>query len=222
MDLKTHPSTERHELETLVCFALNEEATQFRKVARETSDIIVMVTGIGRENAAKAVRKFLMHHLPRQVFTCGFAGGLNPDLKTGAVIFSTGDPKLEKSLAGAGATRASFVCTERIATTVEEKQKLRALHGADAVEMESDAILQICREQEIPCAVVRAISDTASENLPLDFNALSKADKSIHFGKLALAVAKSPHKIAALLALQRKTSLAARNLAHVLEQVTFP
>jgi len=69
---------------------------------------------------------------------------------------------------------------------------------------------------------VRVISDTADEALPLDFNALAKPDKSIDAGKLALAIAKAPWKIGALLALQKKTKFAAERLAAVLEKIISP
>lgn len=208
-------------VETLVCFALNEEATPFRKLALEIPDVAILVTGVGRRNAETALRKFLAGHLPKRVFSCGFAGGLNPGLAVGELVFFTGYPELEGVLAETGAVQALFVCTDRIATTVAEKKKLRLETGADVVEMESEAIMNVCREAQIPCAMLRAISDTAGEDLPLDFNALSKPDKSLDFGKLFLAVARSPRKIGALLELHRKTSLAARKLAVALEKITF-
>ncbi len=108
---------------------------------------------------------------------------------------------------------------DRIATTVAEKEKLRHETGADVVEMESRAIHEVCRERGIPCATVRVISDTANEDLPLDFNALARPDKNLDFGKLALAIAKSPGKIGALMELQKKTSFAAKQLAAVLDKV---
>ena len=91
--------------------------------------------------------------------------------------------------------------------------------GADVVEMESAAIHAVCAEKNIPCVTVRVISDTANEDLPLDFNALAKPDKSLDFGKLAWAIAKSPGKIGALMKLQKKTSFAAQQLAGVLEKI---
>jgi adenosylhomocysteine nucleosidase len=205
---------------TLVCFALKEEAAPFRKIAARNSGISVLVVGIGRENAEKSIRAFLAKQTPRQVFTCGFAGGLNPELKPGEVIFEVRNSKfkIQKFPAG-GAKPAKFFCADRIATTAAEKKKLRTQTGADAVEMESDAIHAVCAEKNIPCATVRVISDTADEDLPLDFNALAKADKNLNWGKLLLAVAKSPGKIRALLALQKKTGFAAEQLAATLEKI---
>ena len=96
---------------------------------------------------------------------------------------------------------------------------MREQTGADVVEMESGAILAVCHESQIPCALARAISDTAHEDLPLDFNLLSKPDLSLDPGKLAWAIAKAPWKIAALIQLQKKTSRAAQQLADVLAEV---
>jgi adenosylhomocysteine nucleosidase len=214
----------------LICFALKEEAAAFRKIAAGKPDVSILIVGIGRHNAEKSVRESLAatkFATPELVLTCGFAGGLNPDLKIGDVVCEAPEPstsslQLSTRLAAAGATPAKIFCADRIATTVAEKKKVREETGADVVEMESEAIHAVCREHGIPCATVRVISDTANEDLPLDFNALSKPDKSLDFGKLLFAIAKSPGKIGALMQLQKKTSFAAARLAAVLEKIISP
>jgi adenosylhomocysteine nucleosidase len=205
---------------TLVCFALKEEASAFEKLVMGRADVSILLTGIGRKNAEKSVREYLQQHAPVQVFTCGFAGGLDPELKISDVIFLTVDWLLNKELVALGARPASFLCAPRVAVTATEKHELRRTTKAAAVEMESAAIHEVCRERGIPCATVRVISDTAHENLPLDFNRLSNPDQSLNFGKLAWAIAKSPGKIPALLRLQKNCRFAADRLAMVLEQVT--
>ena len=241
-------------MSTLICFALKEEAAPFRKIAAGKSGISILLTGIGRQNAEKSLREFLLNWgarasgahrqasrlpenarietihaapetgaLPELVLTCGFAGGLNPDLKLGDVVFEVQSPKskVQSQLLASGAKPANIFCADRIATTVAEKKKLRAETGADAVEMESAAIHAVCRERGIPCATIRVISDTANEDLPLDFNALAKSDKNLDFGKLFLAIAKSPGKIGALMQLQKKTKFAAGQLADVLAKIIW-
>jgi adenosylhomocysteine nucleosidase len=231
-------------MSTLICFALKEEAAPFRKMAAGAAAaapaVAILITGIGRRNAEKSVREFLASNSPELVLTCGFAGGLNPDLKPGDVVFElyprssrresaqteTGkqleptDVGCYEQLIAAGAKPAKLVCADRIATTVAEKKKLRAETGADAVEMESAAIHAVCRERGIPCATVRVISDTANEDLPLDFNQLAKPEQSLDYGKLAWAIAKSPGKIGALLKLQKQTRFAAERLAEILSKIS--
>lgn len=205
--------------DTLVCFALKEEAMAFRKRVTGRADLTILITGIGRKNAEASLRKFLIQSVPFRILSCGFAGGLNPALKTGEVVFTTDDATLARNLARAGGRAVSFFCATRIASTAEEKTELRRTSGADAVDMESEVIQSICREREIPCATVRVISDAAGEDLPLDFNRLAKADLNLDYSKLALAIAKSPKKIPALMKLQRQTRLAAEALANVLVKV---
>jgi adenosylhomocysteine nucleosidase len=102
---------------------------------------------------------------------------------------------------------------------VAEKTELRRTTGVDAVEMESEVIHTICRERGIPCATVRAISDSANDDLPLDFNQVSNPDLSLNYGKLAGALLRQPGKIPALLRLQRNCKLAAQRLADVLARL---
>jgi adenosylhomocysteine nucleosidase len=205
-----------------VCFALKEEAAPFQKLCAGKTNVSIFLTGIGRANAEKTARGFLAANSPELLLTCGFAGGLNPDLKIGEVVFEISDFKIRNRLLAAGAKPAKFFCAGQIATTVAEKRKLRDETGADAAEMESGAVRAVCRERGISCATVRVISDAANDDLPLDFNRFLKADKSVDMGKLFLAVAKSPGKIGSLMELQKKTKFAAEQLAAVLEKIIFP
>jgi hypothetical protein len=66
---------------------------------------------------------------------------------------------------------------------------------------------------------VRVILDTAEEDLPLDFNQLMNARQQMDYGKLALALARSPGKLGALLRLQKQSRAAAEALAAVLARL---
>ena len=214
-------STIRNPESVLVCFALKEEAAPFRKIAAAKSGVSILITGIGRDNSRRSLVKQLAQSTPHLVLTCGFAGGLDPALKIGDVIFEPQDVSLREKLLRAGARPAKFFCAGRIASTAAEKKKLRDDTHADAVEMESAETHAVCRERGIPCVTVRVISDTAHADMPLDFNLLSKPDLSLDFGKLAWAIAKSPGKIGALLKLQKETNFAAKRLAQALAVVIW-
>jgi adenosylhomocysteine nucleosidase len=209
-----------------VCFALAEEAGPFKQVYGD--NVPVFLTGIGRENADKAAREFLAVHTPSLLMTCGFAGGLIPELKIGDVIFEipsgggAGDQvyaAVRTKLAAAGAREGKIFCADRIAATAADKNKLRHETGADAAEMESGAVQAVCSGHGIPCVTVRVISDTADQDLPLDFNKFLTEDKTLDMSKLMMAVAKAPWKMGALMELQKNTKLAAQRLADVLAKV---
>jgi nucleoside phosphorylase len=204
----------------LICFALKEEGRFFSVPPGIAADVHTLVTGVGRRNAAQALGRALAQQKPDLVLTCGYAGGLRDGLPIGTVIYSEdAGAELAAILCSTGAVPVCFHCSARIATTAAEKQKLRRESGADAVEMESEVIRQLCRERHIPSATVRAISDTSDEDMPLDFNLLMTKRLELHFGKLAWALLGSPQRIPALLKLQRHTRQAAQSLAATLSEV---
>lgn len=204
----------------LVCFALAEEARPFqRRAARAARPVAIQLTGIGQTNAERALRDRLTQETPRAVFTCGFAGALNPALAIGQVLFQTEDARLAAALRDAGAQPGVFCCAPRIISTAAEKAQWRQRTGADAVEMESEPIHALCRERGIPCATVRAISDTAAEDLPLDFNQVLGPDQRLNWRALAAALVRTPGAIPGLMRLRRQCRLAARRLAAVLAAV---
>jgi adenosylhomocysteine nucleosidase len=199
----------------LVCFAVKEEAKFFKPA----SAIRQVITGMGQKNAAAVIQRAVADYKPRLVITAGFAGGLDTQLKLGAVLFDEdASAGLREKLISAGAIPGKFHCATRVVVTSTKKRALHQTTGAGAVEMESSVIRDFCRQHKIPSATIRVISDTASEDLPLDFNALMTADDQINFVKLAGKLLLGPQKIPQLLRFQKQTMLAARNLAKVLEQ----
>lgn len=203
----------------LVTFAVKEEMKFFPG----GPGIRRYITGMGRDNAEAAIAAALEEIHPKLVLTCGFAGGLNPILKSNEIVFSADDGSpIYDSLKQAGATPVTFFCARRVAITSEEKQRLWRGMGSDAVEMESESIRDYCRERDIPSATVRVISDTAHEDLPLDFNTLLSPAQKIHYGKLTWALVRAPFKLAELLAFQQKTVDAAKSLGEFLTKALQP
>jgi nucleoside phosphorylase len=154
---------------------------------------------------------------PRLVLSSGFTGALAPELSLGTLVYDRNRTRPERiaQLEALGATAATFHAAERIAITAAEKHILRAHTGCDAVEMESAIIHEICADHGIECITLRAVSDTAYEDLPLDFNSLMKA-QHLSIGSLALAILRCPRVIPGLWRLGRNADLAARQLARAL------
>jgi hypothetical protein len=204
----------------LLCFAVREEARHLphsRDLQYE-----ILVTGIGPRNAEQAFLGWLGSANPTPlrlplVLTCGYAGGLDPALQVGQVVFDA-DPetRLTAELTRLGARAAKFHCSPSIAVTGNCKRRLRQESGADAVEMESGVIRNLCRERRIPAATVRVISDPADTDLPLDFNKLARPDGNISYPRLACALMRSPMTVRELLKFRRDLNRAGRRLGETL------
>lgn len=198
---------------TLVCFAVKEEAGGFEPLARSRPQVKILLTGIGPRNAERALQAALSRQKPNAVLSCGFAGGLRPELAAGTVVFRVDkETGWERALLSAGARPARFHCVEHVASTAEEKRALWQATGADAVEMESQIICALCREQNIPSAIVRVILDAADESLPLDFSQLLDANQQLDKSRLALALLKSPGKPARCFACSSRAKPPRRSL----------
>lgn len=205
----------------LVCFAVREEARFFSPPScSKIMPCQVWITGMGRRNALEGIRQACDAIQPRRVITCGFAGGLNPDLPVGTVIFDQDfDAGFGENLTRLGAVKATFYCSKRVAVTAAEKHALWKTTNADVVEMESSVIRSVCRELKIPSATVRVISDSADQDLPLDFNALMTSDDRINYFKLAGTILAAPRRISKLIEFQRQTILAAQSLGRLMEEL---
>ncbi|MGV3772134.1 MAG: hypothetical protein ACO1QB_04475 [Verrucomicrobiales bacterium] len=210
------PSPSPQPIDFLLTFAVKEEA----KTLAVPSNTKVILTGMGRDNAEAAIYQALEQFQPKLVLTCGFAGGLNPILKANEIVFEADENViLKQKLLALKATPVQFFCARRVAITSEEKQRLWRATGLDVVEMESDSIREICRERQIPAATIRVISDTAHDDLPLDFNKLMSPSQNIDYKKLGWALLRAPGKMMDLLAFQQKTVEASKILAAFLQKL---
>ena len=89
----------------LFCFAVEQEAKFFYQPGMDK-----LITGIGRENAERSLHQRLKEEPYQLVLSCGFAGGLNPYLSTGTVVFAADeDAGLTPLLLSAGACLAISV-----------------------------------------------------------------------------------------------------------------
>ena len=205
----------------LVCFAVKEEAKFFvPPLLSGRATVQAMLTGMGRQNVTESIREAVARWKPERVLTCGFAGGLNPVLKVGMIVYDCDvNVGLAGHLAELGARPAQFYCARRVAATAAEKHALWSTTGADAVEMESSVIRTFCKKVRVPSATIRIISDPADQDLPLDFNALMTSNDRINYPKLVWSVLSSPGSIPRLIEFRRQTITAGRRLGELLRDL---
>ena len=106
-------------VDLLVCFAVKEEAKFFPPLRgrpesnHDLESFQAWITGMGRKNAADGIREAIATMKPERVITAGFAGGLNPKLKFGAVVYEQDfDAGFGPELEELGATPAKFYCQQ--------------------------------------------------------------------------------------------------------------
>jgi adenosylhomocysteine nucleosidase len=195
-----------------LCFALRREARWVR-VPGATK----LVTGMGPANTQRALAQALAKARPAWALSCGFAGGLNPRWAAGAVLFDASEtPALAARLVAAGAHPARFCSVAHVVVTAAQKRALHQATGADAAEMEAEAVRAVCRSLGLPSATVRAISDPADADLPVDFNRFMTNSHRLDYIRLLIWLATSPSRLKGVLRLRRQCRLAARNLGEVL------
>ncbi len=200
------------------------------------AQVRVVLTGAGPNPAAAAISQ-AMQGGPDAIDFCissGLAGALRPEYRIGQVLAARevrsgsiepaerGDtlPSSEALLSFAsecGATPVEkFHTAGRVIGKADEKKYLG--ETADAVEMESYVILGEARRRGVPAIAVRAISDSADEDLPFDMTGVFTAEGRISMPLVLAQVAKHPGSITAVMKLGQSAKSAATELSRFLDR----
>jgi len=191
-------------------------------------EVAVLLTGMGGENAAKA-----MSSIPLEIhdvcISSGLAGSLDVQLTPGDVVTARSTETTGESCkaasdtilvdlavaCGAKAVNVSLT-SEKIIATAEEKEGLS--RKGSIVEMETTHILTAATQRHVPCVAVRAISDAADEDLPVDFARILDSHGRLKMGGLLKEVGLSPYRIPLLLQFGRQSRAAGKSLADFLDR----
>lgn len=234
-------------MQILVTFAVDAEFAPWRKLrefrlvdpilnAYETLEgdakICVVLTGVRCEHAWDVTAiSIWREHLFDVCISSGLAGGLKHNYRSGDVLVAGGirdykpqpllpcDPDLVKKAAMCGAKLAdAFYMSDRILVTADQKRMAAPL--GDAVDMESRIVVDRCQDAAFAarCVAIRAISDTAQEDLPIDFNRTVTLVGSISLGKVMKELIHRPQALPALVRFGLQSRRAAESLARFLDR----
>jgi adenosylhomocysteine nucleosidase len=190
----------------------------------------VLLTGIGKVacQAALAQYAFPQDANPHMVISSGLAGALSGRLKAGDLVAprkvrtlnndanADADPALWNRLIQMGASPVDDLITvDRVVQTASEKTRL-AFFG-EVVDMESAIIMSSFASASVPVVTVRAISDAADEDLPIDFDRCLTPQGAVRPMSLVNAIVRRPGNLPNLVRFGRQSNMAAQKLAAFLD-----
>ncbi len=196
----------------------------------------VLLTGVGPKPARKKISRVLRGEWD-SVTCCissGLAGGLRAGYEIGNVLvarsvvsecaqsadennFVNGSEALISLATEYGATVVDrFYTAGRVIMKAEDKKRLGAV--ADAVEMERFEVLREAQNCGIPAVAVRAISDTAAQDLPLDMNDIFTPEGQVSMPRVFAQVTRHPQAMRELMRLAQDSKRAATALGQFLDR----
>ena len=190
--------------------------------------IAVVECGMGFAQARKATQSLIDAHSPRWVISAGFSGGLRPELKIGDIVMANTivdahghelalDLHVPQPSPGLHVGR--LLTADNLVRTVSEKQELAQAHNAIAVDLESLAVAQICRDRKTRFLAVRVISDDLSADLPPEVLSVVGATGSLRLGAALGALWKRPSSFNDLWKLRGAAQQSGERLADFLDGV---
>jgi adenosylhomocysteine nucleosidase len=195
-------------------------ASEARLARAATRAGCLIAIGGGLPAGARVAAMRLVDEGATMLISFGLAGGLDPALAPGALVVPAA------ILAGGG----SYVCDsglvadlagspvrlmlggDAIVATAAEKARLWRETGAAAVDLESGPVAEVAAAQGLPFAVLRAVCDPATRDLPsAAVEALDERGKVAPM-KMAGILARHPRQIIGLIALGRDAARARKAL----------
>lgn len=201
-----------------VITALDQEARVFARRAPRflgVHDLVVKVSGPGRDQAARAAVQLLTSGCDALV-SWGLAGGLKPDMAPAqlivgsASIVDTGETfasdealrgELVTQLSDLEAVSGPLYTSLHPVATANEKSNLHDEHGAVAVDMESAAIARAAQTGQAKFAAIRCIVDPAGFDLPAAVGRAMGADGGLRVGAMLRHLIQHPGEIRHMLKL---------------------
>ncbi len=210
-----------------------DKAIAVYRSEHEGNFLDVGFTGIGWRGVNQGL-KHLLEKKPNIWISSGLAGALRESAQLGDVIAPRAvlteanspesllncikvDQQLHEFAVHFGARDSdSLLTTGRVLTKAVEKRARAA--KASLVDMESFWALKEANKLGMRTLVIRAISDRADDNLPIDFNRVLSEGNHVSIPRILLQLAKTPFELPAMIRFGKQSRRAAESLTAFLER----
>lgn len=193
--------------------------------------IAVVEAGAGFARTRDATHALIDAHTPPWILSVGFSGALRREMKVGDIVMAqaivdTHGHELDidlrmKADPQRGLYVGKIVTADHIVRTIVEKEALAERTGGLAVDLESLAVAQICRDRKVKFMAVRVISDDMSADLPPEVLSVFGSTGSIRAGAVAGALWKRFSSAKDMWRLRQQAAQAAEKLATFLDGVVM-
>ena len=204
---------------------IDKVRVQQAQVGRALVDFVV--AGMGADSA-RHVAEGVMGSSYQFCISTGFAGALSEKHSVGDVLVAEAVQHLGKSKTlqcsrnlvhaarddGAKEVKI-FLTADHIVKTQQEKAQLAPF--ADAVEMESFAVMEAAAARNLSAVAIRVISDASNAEVPAFVDGMLDEKGQISASGVLRQMARHPLQLPALIRLGRDSRTAAESLAHFLE-----
>jgi adenosylhomocysteine nucleosidase len=181
--------------------------------------LIAVAKGIGIVRAEQAVSIAETYGSLNALVSIGWAGGASCGVQPG-MAYEVGeviDPASgERYATSAVASPIKLVTLDHVAGR-EEKRQVAESYGASLVDMEAVAVARLARVRGLPFYCWKAVTDTATEDLP-DFNYFLDQEKQLRTRQVAAYALTHPRYVAPLLRMGRNSKSGAEALGHALRR----
>jgi nucleoside phosphorylase len=202
----------------------------FRTTIGENNNVEILLTGIGNTACMETLARnpFLQDGKPDLVISSGLSGALKEGLRPGDLIVPLKARTLrndanansdsafrERAIQQGALFIETLITVDRIVPTAEEKARLSFF--GEAVDMESAIIMSHFAAAAVPVLTIRAVSDAADEDLPIDFDRCLTPQGAIKPMSLVDAIVRRPSKLPSLVRFGRQSNQAAQGLVRFLD-----
>lgn len=198
-------------------------------VYKDKVKVVVVQKAVGFAKARAATQALIDAHTPNWVISAGYSGALKPGMEVGNLIVGNSiadqhghSMKIDLQMQSDpenGLYVGRLLTADQIVLKVEDKQKLGDQYDALAVDLESLAVAQVCKERGIRFMAIRSLSDDMTEDLPKEVLSLMGETGTVRLGAAVGAVWNRFSSVKDMWQLREKATVASRRLGIFLGQL---